>query len=117
MKNAGWMLSLLGSVIGGFTAWAERLPHLRFPLSLPHGHIPGFEITATASALALVAITVMWTQYSWVGSILVMIATIAGLFGADQLWTTAACVLFCGAVLTLFSPPKRLPSAKTRGNP
>lgn len=32
-------------------------------------------------------------------------SAVAGLFGADQLWTTAACLLFVGSVLTLFSGP------------
>lgn len=110
MKTIGWMLSLLGSVLGGFTAWAQGFPHMRYPLALPHGPFPGFEITGAASLLAFLSVAVMWTRYAWAGSLLALVATVGGLFGADQLWTTAACVLFCGAILTLFAERETTPS-------
>lgn len=103
MRTIGWMLALLGSVVGGFTAWAERMPSIRYPLVLPHGHIPGYEITLAASLVGLGSVLVMWTRWYRLGGALALIATLAGLFGADQLWTTAASILFSGAMLALFS--------------
>lgn len=104
MRTVGWMLSLLGSIIGGFTAWAQQLPTLRLHLILPHGNLPGDEITWAATLLALLAVILMWLGLPRVGGLLVFFGAVGGLFGADQLWTTAACVLFCGGILSMFAP-------------
>lgn len=104
MKTIGWMLSLLGSIIGGFTAWAERIPGLQDHLLLPHANIPGWDITGVASLMALIAVCLVWMGLPRLGGLLVILASLLGMFGADQLWATAGCVLFIGAVLTLFAP-------------
>ncbi|MCL5116948.1 MAG: hypothetical protein M1272_07345 [Firmicutes bacterium] len=103
MKTIGWMLSLLGALLGGFTTWAERLPGLESHLVLPHANLPGSEITLFASLVALVAVVIVWVGWYRLGGLIVAAASIVGFFGADQLWVTAGCVLFVGAVLTLFS--------------
>ena len=113
MKTVGWMLSLIGALIGVFTAWAEHMPSLQYHLILPHGRIPGSDITLSASLLALLAVVLVWLGLRRLGGILVALGAILGLFGADQLWTTAGCVLFVGAVLTLFAAPESAkPEAK-----
>ncbi len=104
MKTVGWMLSLIGAVIGVFTAWTEHMPGLQYHLILPHGRIPGSDITLAASLLAFLAVGLMWVGFRRFGGVLVVLGAILGLFGADQLWTTAGCVLFVGAVLSLFAP-------------
>ncbi len=104
MRTVGWMLSLIGAVIGVFTAWAERMPGLQYHLVLPHGRIPGSDITLSASLLAIFAVVLVWLGLRRLGGVLVAMGAVMGLFGADQLWTTAGCVLFVGAVLTLFAP-------------
>ena len=102
MKTIGWMLSLLGSLIGGFTAWAERMPSLQMHLILPHGSIPGPEVTLIASAVGLISVVLMWFGLYPFGGIFVIVAAIIGFFGADQLWATAGCTLFVGALLAIF---------------
>ncbi len=104
MKTIGWMLCLLGSLLGGFTAWAERTPVLESHLTIGHGVVPGSDITLFASILALSAVLVMWLGPSRIGGLMCVISATVGFFGADQLWVTAGCILFVGAVLTLFSP-------------
>lgn len=106
MKTWGWMLSLVGGTLGIFIGWAERLPSLQLKLTLPHGTWPGWDITWAFSAVALFAVILMWTGWHRIGAILVLAASIGGLFGADQLWTTAAVVLFVGAMLNFFAPAK-----------
>lgn len=104
MKTIGWMLCLLGSLLGGFTAWAEHMPGLQTHLVLPHGNLPGSDITLASSILALAAVGIMGLGWRRFGGLLTAIAASLGFFGADQLWVTAGCILFVGAVLTLFSP-------------
>ena len=112
----GWMLSLLGSITGGFTAWAEHMPALKLHLILPHGPLPGYDLTGAASLVALVAVVLIWLGLRRLGAVLVLTGAVGGLFGADQLWTTAACMLFAGAVLTLFASPVAPPGGK-KGEP
>lgn len=111
MKTVGWMLCLVGGLLGGFTAWAERTPVLESHLTIGHGVVPGSDITLAASILALMAVGVMWLGPSRLGGLMCVTSATLGFFGADQLWVTAGCILFVGSVLTLFSPPD--PQSKT----
>ncbi|NMP23301.1 hypothetical protein [Sulfobacillus harzensis] len=105
MKTIGWMLSLLGGLLGGFTAWAEHMPALESHMTIGHGSMPGSDITLACSILALLAVVVMWFGGYRLGGLLAAISATLGFFGADQLWVTAGCILFVGAMLTLFAPP------------
>lgn len=100
---------MLGCVAGGFTGWAEHMPGLQYRLALPHGSLPGYDVTYAASLLALIGCLTMITGWYRLGGAMTVVAAFIGFFGADQLWVTAACILFCGAVLALFSPNDRSP--------
>lgn len=97
------MLSLLGSIIGGFTTWAERLPRLELWRLFPHTLMPVWEMSFEASLLGLLGVAMMWTRRHRLGGVLVAMAAVYGLFGASQLWITAGCTLLSGGLLSLFS--------------
>ena len=85
--------------------------------ALPPARVPAIDLTAAASSMALAGVVVILRGRSQTGAGMVLLAAVLGLFGADQLWTTAGCVLFSGSVLVLFSPAAGANTQEGSGRP